>query len=318
MSFATRSCAGQNGRWRKQIAHNIKPNIIMRNSNLITVLVAGGIALATTNLRGQDTEQQFPAKNPLLVGQPGQYPKQVEPAATFSGAQNLKASSIIGLAVCNESGEHLGKVQDLIVSMASHSVPFAIVEYGGALGIGVTHVAVPLPDLKWSSESKQLILMTTKEQFESASTTPTGEWAGVASDDCLKNVDRFYGQPSIISESRYERQEATGIGEGREPVRTPKEQKGATRLMNPQTDPNPGATPNAAKLTDDYVVEKVNGVIHKNLGAHADQIQVTVKNGRVILKGSAASAAQKQLIESQIKAVPGVDQVEDQLQTTPE
>jgi osmotically-inducible protein OsmY len=88
--------------------------------------------------------------------------------------------------------------------------------------------------------------------------------------------------------------------------------------MNPQPGPNPDVTPNTAKLTDDYVVEKVNGVIRQNLGAHADQIQVTVKNGRVILKGSAASAAQKQLIESQIKAVPGVDQVEDQLQTTPE
>jgi sporulation protein YlmC with PRC-barrel domain len=212
MSFATRSYTGQNGRGRKQIAHNIKPKIIMRNSNLITALVAGAMVLATTNLKGQNAEQQFPAKNPLLVGQPGQYSKQAEPAGALSGAQNLKASTIIGLPVRNESGERLGKVQDLIVSMASHSVPFAIVEYGGALGVGATHVAVPLPDLKWSSESKQLILTTTKEQFESASTTPTGEWAGIASDDCLKNADRFYGQPSIISQSRYERQEATGIG----------------------------------------------------------------------------------------------------------
>jgi osmotically-inducible protein OsmY len=108
------------------------------------------------------------------------------------------------------------------------------------------------------------------------------------------------------------------MGEDREPVRTPAEQKGATSLMTPQLGPNLGATPGVAKLTDDYVVEKVNGVIRQNLGARADEIQVTVKNGRVILKGKAASAAQKQVIESQIKAVPGVDQVEDQLQTMPE
>ena len=39
--------------------------------------------------------------------------------------------------------------------MASHTVPFAIIEYGGTLGIGETRVVVPLTALKWSSEYRE-------------------------------------------------------------------------------------------------------------------------------------------------------------------
>ena len=214
----------------------------MRNRNLITALVAGGLALATTNLTAQGTEETLPAKGAPQLGQQNQTSKATAPAGAFNGASDLKASSIIGLAVRNESGERLGKAEDLIVSMASHSVPFAIVEYGGALGIGVTRIAVPLSDLKLASEPRELILTATREQFQSASAVPTGGWAAVAGEDWLKNVDRFYGQPSMTDESRYERQAATGLAEGREPVRNAVEQKGAIGLQDQPAATSPVAT----------------------------------------------------------------------------
>jgi osmotically-inducible protein OsmY/sporulation protein YlmC with PRC-barrel domain len=289
----------------------------MRNSNLITALVAGGLALATTNLTAQGAGQSSPAMNPPQPGLQGQYSKEAPPAGATFGASDLKASSLIGLAVRNESGERLGKIQDLVINMTSRSAPIAIVEYGGALGIGETRVAVPLRDLKWSSDTKDLTLMTTKEQFESASSTPTGGWTVFAGEDCLKNVDRFYGQLSMTGESRYERQEATGMGEGRETVRDPAERKGATELMDKPSAINPGTTNKDGALQRDYVVDKVNAVIRQNLGANAGDVQVTVKNGHVILQGKAASEAQAQTIVNQVKAVPGVNQVENHL-TTPE
>ena len=202
--------------------------------------------------------------------------------------------------------------------MTSHSVPFAIVEYGGTLGIGQTRVAVPISDLKWSSEPKQLILTATKEEFESATTAPTGGWMAVAGEDWLNNIDRFYGQPSLASQSRFERQEATGMTEGREPVRNPAEQKGATDLRNPQPPAAPGAANMSAPSTGEYVSDKVNGVIQQRLGQRAGDIQMTVKNGVVTLQGKVASEAQKQELENQIKAVPGVNEIDNQLTVTQE
>src|ERR1035437_4314702 len=186
---------------------------------LVIAFLAGGLALTTTNLTAQGTTEASPATDPPEMGQQSQHSNAAQPASAAFGASDLKASSIIGLGVRNESGEHLGKVEDLIVRFSSQSVPFAIVEYGGALGIGGTRVAVPLPDLKRSIGAKELTLTATKEQFESASTIPSGAWAAIAGEDCMKNVTRFYGQPSLTTQSRYERQEATGMTEGREPVR---------------------------------------------------------------------------------------------------
>ena len=283
----------------------------MRNRKFIYELVAGGLALSTTNLTAQGTEEPLPVKSQsqATTTQEGRLSKE----GSLTGASYgicLKASSLIGMAVRDQSDERLGKVNDLVVNLSSQAAPFAIIEYGGALGIGVTRVAVPLTELKWSSEPKQLTFAGTKEQFQSASVAPTGGWTAVAAEDWAKNIDRFYGQP-VTYQSRFERQEATGMEEGREPVRTPAEHsKGATRLLNQP--PGVPAITNTL-FTDDYVTEKVNGVVRQNMGDRAENIQITIKNGRVTLKGKAASQEQKQTIENQIKAVPGVDQVDNRL-----
>jgi osmotically-inducible protein OsmY/sporulation protein YlmC with PRC-barrel domain len=290
----------------------------MRNRKMIIALVTGALALATTNLMAQGTEEHLPGKSPALSGSQGQAPNATERASTSSMSSDLKASNIIGLTVRNETGVRLGKVQDLIVSMNSHTVPFAIVEYGGTLGIGATRVAVPITDLKWSSEPQELILTATKEEFESAATAPTGGWMAVAGDDWLRNVDRYYGQPSLTSQARYERQEATGMTEGREPVRNAAEQKGAADLQNQQPAANAGAANMATPSTSENVGDQVNGLIRQNLGAHAGDINMTVKNGVVTLRGTVPSEAQKQSLEHQIKGVPGVNKVDDQLTLAPE
>ena len=283
----------------------------MRNRKFIYALVAGGLALSTTNLTAQGTEEPLPVKSQsqATTTQEGQLSKEGNLMGASYGTC-LKASSLIGMAVRDQSDERLGKVNDLVVNLSSQAAPFAIIEYGGALGIGVTRVAVPLTELKWSSEPKQLTFAGTKEQFQSASVAPTGGWTAVAGEDWAKNIDRFYGQP-VTYRSRFERQESTGMEEGRELVRTPADHsKGATRLLNQP--PGVPAITNTLS-TDDYVTEKVNGVVRQNMGDRAENIQITIKNGRVTLKGKAASQEQKQTIENQIKAVPGVDQVDNRL-----
>ena len=169
----------------------------MRSSSMIIGLVAGGLSLAVTNLQAQAVDEVLPPvpQAPLK----GDKAKQVPTTTSVAGPSSFKVTTIIGLSVRNESGDLLGKVDNLIVSVDTHSMPFAIVEYGGALGIGGTRVAVPMANLKWSSEPKQLTLTATKEQFQAASSAPTGGWLAVADEDWTKSVDRFYGQPAVTS-----------------------------------------------------------------------------------------------------------------------
>ena len=147
----------------------------MGSKSMIIALVAGGLTLATTNLKAQGSDELLPPAGRPQSDQMGQKPGKAAQAYGSRSGANLKASSIIGLAVRNDSGERLGRVQDVIVNLNTHTAPFAIVEYGGTLGVGETRVAVPLTDLKWSSESRALILTATKKQFQAANGSPTGE-----------------------------------------------------------------------------------------------------------------------------------------------
>lgn len=288
----------------------------MRNKKMIFALVAGGLALATTNLMAQGDNLGLPTNSQPQSGQLDQYPKHSDPARSSpAAAANTKVSSIIGLTVRNDSGERLGKVRDLIVNLDTHSTPFAIIEYGGALGIGQTRVAIPLTDLKWYGEPRQLIATATKEQLDTASTTPTGEWMTFQGEDWMKNVDRFYGQPPAANQAQFERQETSGMREGREPVRGATQPNGASQLLDQVPATSPGAENRVTKSTDEVITAKVNSLIRSDVGDRAGEVVATLEKGVVTLNGKVASDEQKKVLEEHIKAVPGVDRVENNLVT---
>jgi osmotically-inducible protein OsmY/sporulation protein YlmC with PRC-barrel domain len=293
----------------------------MRKNNMIIALVAGGLALATTNLTaqnmGQASASQSGQPSQAQSGKSGRYSKKNRSVFDWTSTSNLKASSIIGLPVRGESGDRLGTVKDLVVDLKTHSAPFAIVEYGGTLGIGETRVAVPLRDLKWSSQTRELILNATKAQFDAASSMPTGGWLAFTGQTWQKNIDRYYGQPSATSASRYERQEMSSLNTGREQVRNPAEQKGATRLAQPPSTTSPGAMNTLEASPDQALMTKVNSLIHKDMGTQRNHIEVTVSQGTVTLSGTVPSQAQKQTLDNQVTALPGVTRVEDNLVIQP-
>jgi len=320
----------------------------MRKSKVIATLVAGGLSLATTQLLGQAQPGQG-APQPSRPGQdynagattapdapqpavPSTDNKQTEKSGNLSTQRSFKASHIMGLEVRSDTGDHLGRVQDLIVDVDSGMAPFVIVKEGGALGIGGLHIAVPLRDLKVSDDTKVLTLAATKEQFTSASTSPTGAWAGIASEEWARNVDRYYGQPAPFGTSRFERQELQGSTSattpGQEYVRTPKANEGintkADDAVNQAQTADQSrigtadqALKNLSNKPDHEIKSQVNKILEQKLGTtDKHDVKVQVENGVVTLKGTVANAQSKRDLEEQIKALPGVSQVDDQITAT--
>ena len=287
----------------------------MRKNNMIITLVAGGLTLAAMNLTAQGADEILPPTGQPKPAQPSQYSKEAATAPSAAETLEFKTSSIIGLPVRSDTGDRLGKVADLIVNLGTHSTPFAIVEYGGTLGIGETRVAVPLTELKWSSAPRQLILSTTKDQFQAASTEPSGGWMAVSGEDWARNVDRFYGQPTTASSSKFERQEMSGMNEGREAVRESSDQKGASSLEGQMPGTELGATISASKTTDEALTTKVNDLIHQQLGDQASQVKVAIAKGVVTLNGAVPSDTEKKSLVHDIMGLPGVARVEENLTT---
>ena len=59
----------------------------------------------------------------------------------------LSATSIDGNDIRNRQGEDLGKVKDLMIDLSDGSVSYAVVSYGGFLGMGDKLFAVPFEAL---------------------------------------------------------------------------------------------------------------------------------------------------------------------------
>jgi sporulation protein YlmC with PRC-barrel domain len=208
--------------------------------------------------------------------------------ADHSPKEQCSANDIIGKKVKNLQDEDLGKIQDLIINFDAATAPYAVISHGGVLGAGRSKTAVPLDSLRSSADGKTMILAATKEQLENAPKTPTGAWANSANAEWAKNVDGFYGTPTAMERSRFDRERAPE-GTDRTYVRDPAP-KGAELLMTP---------------ADAALCEK--------LCESLDLVQVRVENGVTHIYGTVEDEEARRSIESKARAVPGVNRVESHL-----
>lgn len=211
-------------------------------------------------------------------------PARAEHENEHFGTNQLIASELIGMKVKNTQDEDLGKVQDLILDLNTAgdvTVPYVIIAHGGILGAGRTKTAVPMGSFRCSGDGKALVLAATKEQLQAASRTASGEWASITNASWARSVDGFYGQPrdslqDSAASRRFVRDSAP---------------KGAELLMQP-----------ADKALCERICEA------------AEIVQVQVNNGVTYLYGRVPNEAVRDDIEAKVKAVPGVQKVENHLQ----
>jgi sporulation protein YlmC with PRC-barrel domain len=87
-------------------------------------------------------------------------------AAPYRGA--LSANRLIGDPVVNRKGEKLGKIEDLAIDPQGFCIEYAVLSFGGFLGMGDKRFAVPLEAMEPSPEEKKFILDVDKERLKNA------------------------------------------------------------------------------------------------------------------------------------------------------
>lgn len=87
----------------------------------------------------------------------------------FEGKGSLiSASKIRGTAVYNTSGETLGSVDDLMVDKQSSRIAYALMSFGGFLGIGERYHPLPWGLLKYDKDKRGYVVPLTKETLMAA------------------------------------------------------------------------------------------------------------------------------------------------------
>ncbi|MBK5278517.1 MAG: PRC-barrel domain-containing protein [Bacteroidia bacterium] len=80
----------------------------------------------------------------------------------------LTATSIIGDKVENTTGEDIGKIKDIMINLHDGKIEYAIIEFGGFLGVGEKLFAIPFAALKLNTKEQYFILDVEKSFLEKA------------------------------------------------------------------------------------------------------------------------------------------------------
>lgn len=105
-----------------------------------------------------------------------------------------RVSAIKGADVKNNSGENLGDIQDLVLNAHDGQVRYAVLSFGGILGIGDKLFAIPMSSLQTDSAKKEFILNVPKEQLKKAPGFNSKDWPDFADTQFLSTIDRYYGE----------------------------------------------------------------------------------------------------------------------------
>lgn len=108
--------------------------------------------------------------------------------------QVSRASKIIGTTVKNANGDNLGDIKELVVNPESGQVVYAVVSYGGVLGMGDKLFAVPWKALLWTADKEHYILNVDKTTLKNAPGFDKTHWPDSASkwDQQREEIDQFY------------------------------------------------------------------------------------------------------------------------------
>lgn len=109
------------------------------------------------------------------------------------GTHALSATTIIGDGVVNEYGEDLGKIEDLMIDLDHNRVAYAVLSFGGILGIGEKLFAIPLEALRLDAENHRFVLAVERERLEEAPGFDKDEWPDAGDLDHRREVFVFYG-----------------------------------------------------------------------------------------------------------------------------
>jgi sporulation protein YlmC with PRC-barrel domain len=183
---------------------------------------------------------------------------------TAKGTNLPRASKLIGADVENAQGEDLGQIEDIVLDPKEGSVAYAVLSFGGFLGLGEKYFAIPWSALTAKAEEDDtLILNVDKEKLKNAPGFEKNSWPNMADRTWGKEIHSFYGVPPYWEGRQASRQDAPS----------------STTASRPSTSTSAysGRTSESIGMTGDAVTATVI-----NVNASDNRLQLQTANGKTV------------------------------------
>jgi len=112
---------------------------------------------------------------------------------TGPGPRLMGANTLDGNDVYNKQDEDLGDIKEIMLDVPSGRVAYAVLSFGGFLGMGEKLFAVPWSALTLDTVNKRFVLDVTKERLKDAPGFDEDNWPDMADTTWVKSVHAYYG-----------------------------------------------------------------------------------------------------------------------------
>jgi sporulation protein YlmC with PRC-barrel domain len=109
------------------------------------------------------------------------------------GPELMGAHTLLGNDVYNDKDEDLGDIKEIMLDMRTGRVSYAVLSFGGFLGMGEKLFAVPWNALTLDTVNKRFILKVDKERFKAAPGFDPDHWPDMANAVWSNEIHSYYG-----------------------------------------------------------------------------------------------------------------------------
>lgn len=109
------------------------------------------------------------------------------------GPSLMGADTLIGDSVVNGAEENLGDIKEIMLDMHSGQVAYAVLAFGGFLGMGEKLFAVPWQAMHLDTASKRFVLNVDKERLKKAPGFNKDSWPDMSDMTWASQIHSFYG-----------------------------------------------------------------------------------------------------------------------------
>jgi sporulation protein YlmC with PRC-barrel domain len=109
------------------------------------------------------------------------------------GPALMGADTLLGNDVCNRDGEDLGDIKEFMIDMATGKIAYAVLSFGGVLGLGDKLFAVPWAALTLDTQDKRFTLQVPKDRLKDAPGFDKAHWPSMSDKTWASGVHKFYG-----------------------------------------------------------------------------------------------------------------------------
>ena len=105
----------------------------------------------------------------------------------------LSASTLTGDNVVNSAGDDLGKIDEIMIDTTTGRVAYAVLSFGGFLGMGDKLFAIPWDQLSLDEDNKRFLLNIDRAKLEEAPGFDKDNWPDMADPSWSTQIYKYYG-----------------------------------------------------------------------------------------------------------------------------